>query len=310
MSFILTILKKVFLSGWVVFFLLSFTFCLIFLIPGDPVDFILKDGASLEDKNILRKEMGLDKNFIEQYFSFVTNFFTLDFGRSVHTGEKVLTMILQEFSYTLFLSLASVFLAMLWGIPFGIFSAYPGFKKWSSFFDFFPLLFLSIPVFVSAPVLIWFFANRLSWLPVSGAGSFSYIILPTLSLALPLGAVLMKMTRASLIEIIALDYVRTARSKGLSLSQVYFKHVLKNAIIPILTIIGLQMGALLTGTVIVETLFDRPGIGSLLYQAIVSRDYPMIQALVFFIALIYIFVNRATDKLYQLFNPFMQGDKI
>ena len=308
MSFTLAILKKTFLSVGVVFLLLSFTFCLIFLIPGDPVDFILKDGASLEDKNILRQEMGLDKNFIQQYFLFLRDFSRLDFGQSVHTGEPVLTRILQEFSYTFFLSLASIFLAMLWGIPFGIFSAYPKFKKWNSVFDFFPILFLSIPVFVSAPVLIWFFANQLSWLPVSGAGSFSHLILPTLSLALPLGAVLMKMTRASLIEIIALDHVRTARSKGLSLSQVYFKHVLKNAIIPILTIVGLQMGALLTGTVIVETLFDRPGIGSLLYQAIVSRDYPMIQALIFFIALIYIFINRATDWLYSYLTLLWQGD--
>ena len=269
------------------------------------MDFILKDGANLEDKELLRREMGLDKSFIEQYLSFLIGFVSLDLGRSVHTGEPVLRMILQEFPYTVFLSLASIFTAMLWGLSFGILSAYPAFKKWRSFFDFFPILFLSIPVFVSAPLLIWLFANHLSWLPVSGSGSFSSLVLPTLSLALPLGAVLMKMTRASLMETIALDYVRTAHSKGLSLSQVYFKHVLKNAVIPIITILGLQMGALLTGTVIVETLFDRPGIGSLLYQAIVSRDYPMIQALVFFIALVYIFINRATDWLYKQFNPFM-----
>ncbi|MCY4321925.1 MAG: ABC transporter permease, partial [Bdellovibrionaceae bacterium] len=137
--------------------------------------------------------------------------------------------------------------------------------------------------------------------------SFSYLFLPSLSLALPLGAVLMKITRASILEVLSSDYVRTARSKGLSLSQVYFKHVLKNALIPILTVLGLQMGSLLTGTVIVETIFDRPGIGSLLYQSIVSRDYPLVQALVLLIAFLYIFINWLTDWLYTVFNPFMES---
>ena len=287
--------------------MLSFTFLLMFLIPGDPVDFILKDGANLEDKNLLRKEMGLDKTFIQQYFHFLWNFLHFDLGQSVHTGDSVVKLIGQQFPFTLSLSLLSLAMAFLWGLPLGIFSAHPFFKNFTSLFDFIPLMFFAVPVFLSAPFFIWFFAVKLSWFPVSGAGSFSYLFLPALSLALPLGAVLMKITRASILEVLSSDFVRTAQSKGLSFSKIYFRHVLKNALIPIITVLGLQMGALLTGTVIVETIFDRPGIGSLLYQSIVSRDYPLVQALVLFIALVYVFINRLTDWIYTFFNPFMKS---
>lgn len=301
-----TFLKKSLVNLFIIFVIISFTFLLMFLIPGDPVDFILKDGASLEDKNLLRKEMGLDQSFSKQYINFLWDILHLDLGKSVHTGESVSLSIARQFPFTFFLSILSLFMAFLWGIPFGILSAHPYFKKFEKLFDFFPLMFFSIPVFVSAPLLIWFFAGKLLWFPVSGAGSFAYLFLPSLSLALPLGAVLMKVTRASILELLSSDFVRTARSKGLSSSQVYFHHVLKNALIPIITILGLQMGALLTGTVIVETIFDRPGIGSLLYRSIVSRDYPLVQGLVLFIALVYIFINRFTDWLYTVFNPFMK----
>ena len=298
-------IKKAVTSVSTLFLITSFTFLLLFLIPGDPVDFILKDGASLEDKNLLRQEMGLDKSFILQYIQFLKNFLTLNLGQSVHTGDPVLYSIARQFPFTFFLSVMSLGMALLWGISFGVLSAHPQFKSLEKFFNFFPLIFFSVPVFVSAPLLIWLFSNQMAWLPVSGAGSLSYLLLPSLSLALPLGAVLMKITRVSILEVLSSDYVRTAKSKGLSLSQIYFKHVLKNALIPILTVLGLQMGSLLTGTVIVETIFDRPGIGSLLYQSIVSRDYPLVQALVLLIAFLYIFINWLTDWLYTVFNPFM-----
>ena len=298
--------KKLFANVLVVFAIVSFAFLLMALVPGDPVDFILQEGASLEDKNLLRKEMGLDKSFMARYFDFLWSLLHLDLGLSAHTGEPVTQSIAQQFPYTFFLSVLSLFMALMWGIPFGIVSAHPYFKKLERVFDFFPLVFFSIPVFVSAPLLIWFFAGKLAWFPVSGAGSLASVFLPALSLALPLGAVLMKITRASILELLSCDFVRTASSKGLPSSQIYFRHVLKNALIPILTILGLQMGALLTGTVIVETIFDRPGIGSLLYRSIVSRDYPLIQGLVLLIAVIYIFINRWTDWLYTLFNPFMK----
>ena len=304
----LSLCKKILIISVTVLSLLSFSFLLIFLIPGDPVDFILKDGANLEDKNLLRQEMGLNKSFIEQYLNFLKNFLTLNLGYSVHTGEPVWNLIKAEFPYTFFLSCLSLALAVLWGLPLGILSSYPQLKKGKLVLNFLPLFLMSIPVFVSAPFLIWFFANKLSLLPVSGSGSFSYLILPSVSLALPLGAILMKISRASLLDALDKDYVRTAFSKGLSAPQVYGKHILKNALTPIITVLGLQMGALLTGTVIIETIFDRPGIGSLLYQSIISRDYPVIQALILLIALIYIFINKGTDWLYSFFNPLMKKD--
>ena len=291
----------------IIFVVISATFFLMLCIPGDPVDFILQEGASLEDKELLREEMGLNKGVLEQYTLFLWNTLHLDFGKSVHTGEAVIQILFRQIPYTFFLSLFSLLMAVFWGIPLGLFSAYPAFRKFEKVFDLFPMIFFSVPVFVSAPLLIWFFGVRLNLLPVSGAGSFSHLFLPALSLALPLGAVLMKVTRASVLELLFSDFVRTAKSKGLSFSQVYFKHILKNALIPILTILGLQLGALLTGTVIVESVFDRPGIGSLLYSSIVSRDYPLIQALVLFIALVYIFINRGTDWIYTLFQPIIKS---
>ena len=299
--------KKTLTSLFIIFVVISATFFLRICIPGDPVDFILRDGANLEDKELLREEMGLNQSVVEQYKEFLWSALHLDFGKSVHTGESVLFILSRQIPYTFFLSLWALLLAALFGIPFGLLSAHPSFRKFEKVFDLFPMIFFSIPVFISAPLLIWFFGVYLDLLPVSGAGSFSHLLLPALSLALPLGAVLMKVTRASVLELLFSDFVRTAKSKGLSFSQVYFKHILKNAFIPILTILGLQLGALLTGTVIVESVFDRPGIGSLLYRSIMSRDYPLIQVLVLFIALVYIFINRWTDWLYTFFQPILKS---
>ncbi len=298
--------KKSLIHLCVLFIIASSSFLLIYLIPGDPVDFILKEGADLQDKNLLRQELGLDKPFIQQYTTFLNKLIHLDMGHSIPTGEPVFEVLKTQVPFTFNLAFFSLLLSFLWGIPFGILSAHPAFKKYEKFFDLFPVLFFSVPAFVVAPLLIWFFGVYLMWLPISGAGGFSYLILPAVSLALPLGAVLMKVTRASILEVLHLDYVRTAKAKGARPFAIYFQHTLKNALIPIVTIMGLQMGALLTGTVIIETIFDRPGVGSLLYRAITSRDYPLIQATVLFIALVYVFVNRFTDWVYTRIHPQMR----
>ncbi len=299
-------LKKSLINLSVLFLIVSSSFLLIYLIPGDPVDFILKEGADLKDKNLLRQELGLDKPLIQQYINFIKKMARLDLGRSLHTGESVFESLEEQIPFTFNLAFLSLFLSFLWGIPFGMLSAHPSFIKWEKLFDIFPILFFSVPAFVVAPFLIWFFGVYLMWLPISGAGSFSHLILPSISLALPLGAVLMKVTRASILEVLHLDYVRTAKAKGVNFVNIYLQHILKNALIPIVTILGLQMGALLTGTVIIETIFDRPGIGSLLYRAIVSRDYPLIQATILFIALTYVFINRFTDWVYTRIHPQMR----
>ena len=300
-------MKKVFqillINLFVVFIISSCTFCLIYFIPGDPVDFILKDSANQQEKNLLRQELGLDQPFYQQYLSFIKNLSVLDLGKSIHSEESVLSLLKENIPFSFALAIFSCLLSLLWGIPLGLFAAHPACKKYDKFFDTFPILFLSVPAFVFGPIFIWLFSVYWPLFPIGGSGSFHHLILPSVSLALPLGAVIMKITRASLLEVMNLDYVRTAKAKGLNFFNIYFQHVLMNALTPIITIVGLQMGALLTGAVIIEIIFDRPGIGSLLYQAIVSRDYPLIQACVLFIALVYIFINRLTDWLYTVVQP-------
>ena len=297
-------ISKTLLSSFVAVFLTaSFTFALIHLTPGDPVDFILKDQASLAEKQNLREALGLNETLFVQYTKFLKKAVRLDLGHSLHTGKPVSSLLRERFPLTLRLAFLSLFLALLWGVPLGVISAHRRLKKYKKFFDIFPIFFISFPVFVVAPILIWFFAVKWPVLPVSGAESFAHLILPSLSLAFPLGALLMKMTRTSVFEVMSLEYVRTARAKGVSSRDIYFKHILKNALIPIITIAGLQMGALLTGTVIVETIFDFPGLGTLLYQSILSRDYPVVQGTVLFMALIYIFINKSTDQIYTWVHP-------
>ena len=295
-----------------VFTVISLSFFLIYLIPGDPVDFILKERGAPEDRERLREALHLNKTLPERYKDFLKNLLHLNLGESLVTGEAVFETLKEQTAFTLPLAGLAFFLSLVCGVSFGVFSVRISSsalrstrlqKAARTFFDILPVLLFSFPAFALAPLLTAFFSLRLQWLPVSGAGGFSYLILPALSLALPLGAVLMKITRTSLEEAKYLDCVRTAQSKGLSPSRVYYRHVFPNALIPIVTIAGLQLGALLTGTVIIETLFDRPGIGSLLYRAIVNRDYPLIQGAVLWIALLYVLINRLTDGVYGIVNP-------
>ena len=302
----MTFLKKTFVNLLVVVFICSASFLLIHLIPGDPVDFILKEGANLEERTLLKQQLGLDKPLIHQYKNFMQNLVQLNLGRSLHTGQPVFESLKEHLPFSVRLAFLALFLAFLWGVPLGLMSSLSFLKKYSWGLDLFPLLFFSVPAFVFAPVLIWFFGVKLAWFPVSGAGGFASLFLPALSLALPLGAVLMKVTRVSILEVLPLDFVRTAQAKGLSFFAVHFKHVLRNALVSIVSIMGLQLGALLTGTVIIETIFDRPGLGQLLYQGIVSRDYPLVQASILTVALIYVFVNRLTDWMYTIIHPQMK----
>ena len=298
--------KELVVSLFLILALSSFTFALIHLVPGDPVDFILKEGADLEEKELLRAELGLKRPLLQQYGVFIKNLFQLDLGRSIHRQEPVTALLGEQFPRTLELALLSLFLALFWGIPLGVISAARVLKPVEKIFDVFPVFLFSIPAFVSAPLLIWLFALHFPLLPVGGVGGFSHLILPSISLALPLGAILMKVTRVSMLEVISAEYVKTAVAKGLSPAKIYFRHILFNALIPIITLAGLQLGALLTGTVIIEIIFDRPGLGSLLFEAITTRDYPLIQGAVLIMALIYIFANRLTDKLYTLVHPQMK----
>ncbi len=285
------------------FGVMTLSFLLIHLVPGDPIDFVLGETAEMRDKEALREELGLNQPLAAQYVQYLTKLVRLDLGRSLHTRTPVFSEISGRFSATAELSFAALTLALLWGLPLGVWSAVRRGSWRDRLSGGLSLLGMSVPGVFLGPALIYIFAMRLDWLPVSERGGLDHLLLPALSLALPLGAVIVRMTRTAMLEVINEDYIRTAHSKGLGENKIYFKHALRNAMIPIVTIIGLQLGALLTGTVITETIFDWPGLGTLLFNSIQRRDYPVVQGCVLFVACVYVLVNLLTDLSYGVVNP-------
>ncbi|MCO5112648.1 MAG: ABC transporter permease [Bdellovibrionaceae bacterium] len=300
------LIQRILLTIPVVFGVFTLTFFLIHWIPGDPVDLILGDLANPLDKQEMRTQLGLDQPLQTQYVRFLTSTSRGQLGTSLFSQKPVFEMIANRIGATIELSLASMLFAMLWGIPLGVIAA----VKRYTFFDralvSLGLVGMSFPGFFLGPLLIYLFAILLGWLPVGERGGIEHLILPALSLALPLGAILMRMTRASMLDVLHEDYVKVARAKGCSTFKIFFVHALRNALIPIITIVGLQFGSVLTGTVITETIFDWPGLGTLLFDAIQRRDYPLVQGCVLIIALIYIIVNFLTDMAYVLVHPKMR----
>ena len=296
-------LQRVLTTIPIVFGVVTFTFLLIHFIPGDPVDIMLGDQASSIDKQALQKELGLDKPILEQYISFLNGLVRLDLGRSLLNQRPVINEILSTLPATIELALAAMFWTILIGIPLGMIAAIKQYSFIDNTISVIGLLGMSIPHFWLGPMLILLFSIQLNLLPVSERGGLEHLILPSLSLGFALSAILMRMTRASLLEVIKSDYIRTARAKGLSPFFIYFKHALKNALIPIITIIGLQFGAVITGAVITETIFDWPGIGTLFYNSIQQRNYPLVQGCILFISLSYVIVNFLTDIVYTMVNP-------
>ena len=300
-------LRRIILSLLAVFLTLSLCCFLIHLTPGDPVDFMLGGQSSTLEKSQLRQSLGLDKSLLFQYKTFLLKLMKGDIGLSLHSRKPVLKEILEALPMTFQLAVLALFLTVLVSLPLGLLSAVKKDRWPDLFLSFYSMSAVSVPVIISAPILIWFFAVKLSLLPVSGVGAGpAALILPALSLAFPLSAVLLKMSRQAFLEVITQDYVRTAWAKGLSFKQVHFKHIFRNALTPILTVVGLQMGALLTGTVIVESIFDWPGLGLLLLESIYRRDYPLVQGSVMFIAVIYILVNLCVDLAYLWVQPKMR----
>lgn len=280
---------------------LSFT--LIHLVPGDPIDGLLGEQAAAEDKARLRGELGLDRPLPAQFAAYASNLARFDLGTSLATRYPVAEEITRHFPATVELSLTALLFALLWGLPTGVMSAVAQNRWPDRLGGTLSLVGMSVPGVFLGPALVYVFAIRLAWFPVSDRGGLEHLALPALSLALPLGAVIVKMTRAAMLEVLRDDYMRTARAKGVGEFGLYFRHALRNALVPIVTIVGLQLSALLTGTVITETIFDWPGLGTLLLGAIQSRDYPLVQGCVLFIAAIYVLVNFATDLAYGVVNP-------
>ena len=281
----------------------TFVFLLTHLIPGDPVENMLGERASHEDKEVLRKKLRLDRPLYEQYLSMITDFSTGNLGTSLVSRKPVSSSLKAHLPPTLELALGAFFLSLLLGLPIGVLSAIHPRSFIDRFCLFFSTLGISVPCFVSAPILIWCLALVLPIFPVGERGGMAHLFLPSLSLAIPLGSYIMRMTKTSMVQVIKSDFIRTAKAKSLPESTIYFKHALSNAASPIITIVGLQLGALLTGLVITETIFDWPGLGSLLFTALKQRDYPTIQGCVVIIACIYLIVNTMTDLLYGWINP-------
>lgn len=280
-------------------------FLLIHLVPGDPVESMLGEYATAADKEELRTQLGLDRGLHEQYGIFLAGLAVGDLGSSVSIeGEPpVLEVLLDAYPYTLLLAFSSMLVALLIALPAGMISALKKDTAWDSSLTLFSLLGLSIPNFWLGPLLMLLFAIVLGWLPVSGLDNPWGIVLPALTMGTSLAAALTRMVRASVLEELGKDYVRTARAKGLSESRVLVHHAFRNALIPVISVIGLQFGTLLAGAVVTERIFSIQGVGYVLIEAISRRDYPLVQGAVLIIGGSYVVVNLCTDLLYAVVDP-------
>ncbi|MFH0810047.1 MAG: nickel ABC transporter permease [Pseudomonadota bacterium] len=273
------------------------------LIPGDPVDFMLGETARAVDKDALRHEFNLDRPLLEQYGIFLGGLLRADLGRSIMSGRPVAGLIAERLPNTLQLALAAALVAVLVAIPLGVVAAARQYSWLDNASVFFALLGVSMPNFWLGPLLVMLFSIELGWLPVSGRGGPEHLVLPALTLGLAMAGILTRLTRATMLETIREDYIRTARAKGLPERLVFFKHALRNGLIPVITLLGLQLGALLAGSIVTETIFAWPGLGRLIIQAINARDFPLLQGCVMTIAMGYLIVNLLTDLAYALADP-------
>jgi peptide/nickel transport system permease protein len=287
----------------VVWLVVSVVFLLIHLVPGDPIQAMLGEGAAGADIQAARHAYGLDVPLPTQYVRYWSGVIHGDLGRSLRLNKPVKELVARAYPATLALALSALLIAVLLSIPAGVRSATHR-NRWDDrALSFLSLLGLSVPNFALGPILILLFAIALDWLPVSGAGSWRSIVLPAVTMGASLAAILTRMVRTSMLEELGQDYIRTARAKGLSERAVVYRHALRNALIPVVTVIGLQFGALLAGAIVTETIFAWPGIGRLTINAISNRDYALVQGCLLCIGLTYVAVNFFTDLIYSALNP-------
>ena len=308
------ILTRLFLTVPVVWLVVSLVFLLIHMVPGDPILQMLGDSATPADVSALRHQYGLDQPLALQYLHYWGGVLHGDLGRSIRLHETVAHLIAARYPYTLALTLTSLTLALALALPAGILAAVRRGRWLDQTLSVVSLFGLSVPGLVLGPVLILVFSILLGWLPVSGAGAawggrgieWPYLILPSVAMGASLAAILTRMVRTAMLEELGQDYIRTARAKGLSEAAVVCRHALPNALVPIITVVGLQFGALLAGAIVTETIFSWPGLGRLVVQAISNRDYALVQGCLLMIGLTYILVNLLTDVVYRWVNPRMQ----
>ena len=291
----------------VVWLVVSIVFLLIHLVPGDPIEQMLGEGARPADIAALRHAYGLDLPLGQQYLRYWRGVLHGDLGHSLRLNDTVTHLVLSRYPYTAELTAAALLVALAIALPAGIASAVKRDRWQDRTLSVISLLGLSFPGFASGPILILLVSIKLGWLPVSGAGGISHLILPAITMGGALAAVLTRMVRTAMLEELGQDYIRTARAKGLPERTVVYKHALRNALIPVITLVGLQFGALLAGAIVTETIFSWPGVGRLTVSAISNRDYSLLQGCILAIGLTYVLVNLATDVLYLVVNPRIRG---
>jgi ABC-type dipeptide/oligopeptide/nickel transport system permease component len=295
--------RRLFYTLPVIWLVVSLVFLLIHLVPGDPIAQMLGEGAPAADLQAARHAYGLDLPLGQQYINYWKGVLHGDLGVSLRYNQSVSKLLAQRYPYTLQLTLAALTIAILLSIPAGVHSARERNRWEDRAISVVSLFGLSFPNFALGPILILFFSIKLGWLPVSGSGSFANLVLPAITMGSALAAILTRMVRTSMLEELSQDYIRTARAKGLTEHTVVYRHALRNAMIPVITVLGLQFGALLAGAIVTEKIFSWPGIGRLTIDAISNRDYFVVQGCILAIGLTYVAVNFLTDLLYSAVNP-------
>ncbi|MDW0116219.1 ABC transporter permease [Sporosarcina thermotolerans] len=277
-------------------------FLIMQMVPGDPALLIAGEGASDEKINSIRSELGLDRSVIVQYVDYVGKIVQGDLGISLRTGRPVLEEILVRLPITIELAFWSILITIILGIFIGITAA----NKQNSFIDLglmiIALIGVSLPSFWLGLLLIIYFSVGFGWFPVAGWGTFKHVVLPSIALGIGGAAIVARMTRSSMLDVLNQDYIRTAKAKGVKRSIIIYKHALKNALIPVVTVVGLQFGALLGGTVLIESVFAINGVGRLIIDAIRSRDIPLVQGTILFVSVIFVLVNLVVDISYRMLN--------
>jgi peptide/nickel transport system permease protein len=287
----------------VVFGVISIVFLLIHLIPGDPVEIMLGEAASSTDREALRLALGLDQPVLLQFTHYLHGLLQFDLGTSLQSRRPVTDLLQERLPATLLLAGVTLAVTLALALPLGMLAAVRRGSAWDGGAMAFSMLGVSIPNFWLGPLLILVFSLWLGWFPVSGREGVGSVVLPAVTLGTGLAAVLSRMVRGSMLEVLGEDYIRTACAKGLPPHRVILHHGLRNALLPVITLLGLQLGALLAGAVITETVFSWPGIGLLTIEAIQSRDYPVVQACVLLISVGYVLVNLMTDIAYAWADP-------
>jgi peptide/nickel transport system permease protein len=302
------LLRRLLLTIPVLLGVATLVFALIHLVPGDPARSMLGEGATEEEISRLQEALGLNRPLPVQYAAFLAGAARGDLGRSFRYGTPVTHEIRDKLLRTIQLALAAMAVAILFAIPLGILAAVFQGTAIDHAAMTLALVGISMPNFWLGPLLAILFAVHLGWLPVAGTGSLAHLVLPAVTLGAALSAILARMTRASLLEELRELYVLAARARGLSRTRAVLHHAFRNSLIPVVTIIGLQFGAVLTGTIITETIFAWPGVGRLLIQAINFRDYPLVQGCILFISVTYVLMNLLTDLTYGLLDPRIRYD--